>query len=137
MSQQAAIQSPSHVLIRHLQALNYGTRCLCCRVLVCSPGRPGHREPYFAAIMLATCAPSPSFNFGCLRTKCTPRGAFIEKRLGAKFLGGFFRLRGSGGEFSNTRTHTRRDGREDECFHHYGIHRAADQQGLKKKREEV
>lgn len=63
---------------------------------------PGAQEPYFAAIMLATCIPSPSFNFGCWRMKRTPWGAFIEKRLEAKFLGGFFRLKSEA-----MHTHTR------------------------------
>lgn len=43
VSQQAAIQSPSHLLIRDLQGLNYGTQCHCSwvsRLLSRSPRAP-------------------------------------------------------------------------------------------------
>lgn len=90
-------------VIRDLHCLNYGTRGHCSSSALRLAS--GAEKPFFAAIVLVTHIPSPSFNFGCLRTECTPRGAFTGKRLEAKFLGGFFRLKSEAGVFSNRCTH--------------------------------
>lgn len=67
---------------------------------------PGAENPTLQPLCWQRARLPPLFNFGCLRMECTPWGAFIEKRPGAKFLGGFFRLRGrEAGELSNTCTH--------------------------------
>lgn len=97
---------------------------------------PGAREPYFAAIMLATCF--PLIQFWLRKNEAHSTRSFYWKTSRGQISWWLLQTEKRGHAHTYARTDHWR-GREGECFPHYCIRGAADELGLKiteRKRQE-
>lgn len=90
VSQQAAIQSPSHALIRNLQGLNYGRRCHCSRVSRLLSGSPRAPTTLLCSHYVGNVRASPLVQLWLLKNGVhSTKELLLRNVLGLNFLVAF------------------------------------------------